>query len=106
MLRMRWRPSSTGICSARSREAKKVFETALMESRRMSMSFITPEHILLAVLAVGDATSRRIFDRYGAGALVLGCALQQPLAGWARMPALPLSCACCLSAGWVLTPTA
>jgi ATP-dependent Clp protease ATP-binding subunit ClpC len=45
-----------------SREAKKIFETALMESRRVSMSFITPEHILLAVLSVGDATSRRVLE--------------------------------------------
>lgn len=45
-----------------SREAKKIFETALMESRRMSMSFITPEHIMLAVLSVGDATSRRVLE--------------------------------------------
>lgn len=47
---------------ARSREAKKIFETALMESRRMSMSFITPEHILLALLAVGDGTSRTLLE--------------------------------------------
>jgi ATP-dependent Clp protease ATP-binding subunit ClpC len=45
-----------------SREAKKVFEAALMESRRMSMSFITPEHIFLAVLSTGDATSRKLFE--------------------------------------------
>lgn len=39
-----------------------MFEAALMESRRMSMSFITPEHILLAVLAVGDASSRKLLE--------------------------------------------
>ncbi len=50
------------LCVCR-REAKKIFETALMESRRMSMSFITPEHIILAVLSVGDPTSRRVFAR-------------------------------------------
>lgn len=46
----------------RSREAKKVFEAALMESRRMSMSFITPEHVLLAILAVGDTASRKLLE--------------------------------------------
>ena len=61
------------VCFVRSREAKKIFETALMESRRMSMSFITPEHILLAVLSVGDATSRRVFE---------GCA-RRGWGGWA-----------------------
>ncbi|KAL4441273.1 hypothetical protein ABPG77_011510 [Micractinium sp. CCAP 211/92] len=45
-----------------SRDAKKIFEAALSESRRMSMSFITPEHILLALLAVGDTTSRALFE--------------------------------------------
>lgn len=39
-----------------------MFEGALMESRRMSMSFITPEHIALAVLAVGDAGSRALLE--------------------------------------------
>lgn len=33
-----------------------------MESRRMSMSFITPEHIMLAVLAVGDVSSRKLLE--------------------------------------------
>ena len=28
----------------------------------MSMSFITPEHILLALLAVGDGTSRTLLE--------------------------------------------
>lgn len=50
------------LTQPRSREAKKVFESALMESRRMSMSFITPEHIALAVLAVGDAGSRALLE--------------------------------------------
>lgn len=48
--------------TACSRDAKKIFEAALSESRRMSMSFITPEHILLALLAVGDTTSRALFE--------------------------------------------
>ena len=32
----------------------------LQESRRMGMSFIAPEHLLLALLSVGDAGSRRL----------------------------------------------
>ena len=46
----------------RSREAKKIFECALVESRRMSMSFITPEHIFLALLSVGDSESRSVMQ--------------------------------------------
>lgn len=52
-------PTTLPACS---RDAKKVFEAALMESRRMSMSFITPEHIALAVLAVGDTASRALLE--------------------------------------------
>ena len=33
-----------------------------MESRRMSMSFITPEHIFLALLSGGDSLSRSLFE--------------------------------------------
>lgn len=48
-----------------SRDAKKVFEAALMESRRMAMSFIAPEHLLLAVLSAGDSDSRRLLGGLG-----------------------------------------
>lgn len=37
-----------------SRAGKRLFETALQESRRMGMSFIAPEHIFLAVIASDD----------------------------------------------------
>lgn len=37
-----------------SPEAKRLFENSLTESRRMGMSFIGPEHILLAVLSSDD----------------------------------------------------
>ncbi|GAB4819073.1 hypothetical protein N2152v2_006119 [Parachlorella kessleri] len=48
-----------------SRDAKKIFELALVESKRMGMSFIAPEHICLAVLSGGSEDSRRLLARLG-----------------------------------------
>lgn len=42
-----------------STEAKAVFECALRESRKMNMSYIAPEHILVALLASGDKVRAR-----------------------------------------------
>lgn len=34
------------------------------ESRRLSMNFITPEHITIAMLSVGDIGARKVVQRY------------------------------------------
>lgn len=49
-----------------SRNAKHLFEMALLESRRLGMSFIAPEHIFLAVLASEDANSIEFLNKLGA----------------------------------------
>lgn len=48
-----------------SRDSKKIFEVALMESKRMGMSFIAPEHIFLALLTAGGGDTRALFARLG-----------------------------------------
>lgn len=47
--------------------AKVVFEGALMESRRMGMTFISPEHILLSILENKNDAVRKILKLIGIG---------------------------------------
>jgi ATP-dependent Clp protease ATP-binding subunit ClpC len=54
-----------------SAEAKRVFETALMESRRMGMSFIAPEHIFLALLNASADDIEQLMTALGLQAPVL-----------------------------------
>jgi ATP-dependent Clp protease ATP-binding subunit ClpC len=49
-----------------SHESKRLFEAALLESRRMSMSFIAPEHILLAILSCSDSDLAVLLHELGA----------------------------------------
>ena len=46
-----------------TRGSKDLLERALQESRKMGMSFITPEHLALAALEAGGDTSRAVLDR-------------------------------------------
>jgi ATP-dependent Clp protease ATP-binding subunit ClpC len=48
-----------------SRDAKRVFESALSESRRLGMNFIAPEHVLVALVSIGDVGARRVLERLG-----------------------------------------
>lgn len=43
-----------------SSEAKSVFESALRESRRMDTRYIAPEHILVALLSMGNIRARQV----------------------------------------------
>ena len=36
------------------------------ESRRLGMNFIMPEHIIIAMLSVGDVGARQVVQRYSA----------------------------------------
>lgn len=45
-----------------SKESKSLFEQSLIESRRMGMSFIAPEHILLAVISSSDPGLLALLD--------------------------------------------
>jgi len=54
-----------------SEKAKEIFETAQIESRRMGMTFIAPEHIFLAILEIDDEQTRKLIKLFNseAGAL-------------------------------------
>ena len=45
--------------------AKKVFEAALLESKRMGMTFISPEHVLIALLSINDEGTQAVIDLCG-----------------------------------------
>lgn len=45
--------------------AKKVFEAALSESKRMGMTFIAPEHVLIALLSINDDDTQAVIDLCG-----------------------------------------
>lgn len=45
-----------------SREVRKTFEAATNECKRAGVSFISPEHILLALLTQHDASGKRVLD--------------------------------------------
>ena len=48
-----------------SRAGKRLFEAALQESRRMGMSFITPEHVFLAVIVSDDEDVNQLVQGLG-----------------------------------------
>ncbi|KAK9830429.1 hypothetical protein WJX72_011733 [[Myrmecia] bisecta] len=51
-----------------SADAKRVYEAAATESKRSGHHFIGPEHILIAVLSIGDVGARTVVQRLGVDA--------------------------------------
>ncbi|GLC72569.1 hypothetical protein PLESTF_001265700 [Pleodorina starrii] len=56
----RKRPVSHGESIPFSREVRKMFEAATHECKRSNVNWISPEHILLAMLAMPDCNGRRV----------------------------------------------
>ncbi|BDA47991.1 ATP-dependent Clp protease ATP-binding subunit ClpA homolog [Coccomyxa sp. Obi] len=48
-----------------SRDAKRVFESAAEEARKLGQNYITPEHVVLALLTVGNAGTKKVIERMG-----------------------------------------
>ena len=64
-----------------SEKAKEIFETAQIESRRMGMAFIAPEHIFLAILEVDDEQTRKLIKLFNAEAGTLKVEAMRRLRG-------------------------
>ncbi|KAF6252630.1 ClpD chaperone, Hsp100 family [Scenedesmus sp. NREL 46B-D3] len=58
----RRKPISTHDNIPFSREVRKTFEAATNECKRSAVSYISPEHILLAMLNQSEATGKRVFE--------------------------------------------
>ncbi|EFJ49084.1 ClpD chaperone, Hsp100 family [Volvox carteri f. nagariensis] len=56
----RKRPVSHGESIPFSREVRKMFEAATHECKRSNVNWISPEHILLAMLAMPDCNGKRV----------------------------------------------
>uniref|UniRef100_A0A7S0WMJ2 Clp R domain-containing protein n=1 Tax=Chlamydomonas leiostraca TaxID=1034604 RepID=A0A7S0WMJ2_9CHLO len=56
------RPVPTGESIPFSRDVRRTFEAATNECKKAGVNFISPEHILLAMLNMHDSTGRRIFE--------------------------------------------
>ncbi|GIL61397.1 hypothetical protein Vafri_15861 [Volvox africanus] len=56
----RKRPVSHGESIPFSREVRKMFEAATHECKRSNVNWISPEHILLAMLAMSDSNGKRV----------------------------------------------
>lgn len=56
------KPISTTDSIPFSREVRKTFEAATNECKRAAVSYISPEHILLALLNQPDASGKRVLD--------------------------------------------
>mmetsp|Transcript_10026 Transcript_10026/g.21446 ORF Transcript_10026/g.21446 Transcript_10026/m.21446 type:complete len:958 (+) Transcript_10026:149-3022(+) len=57
--------SSTENSIPFSREVRRTFEAATNECKRSGVNFISPEHILLAMLNMPESSGRKVFDSLG-----------------------------------------
>ncbi|EIE27350.1 ATP-dependent Clp protease ATPase subunit [Coccomyxa subellipsoidea C-169] len=48
-----------------SRDAKRVFETAAEEARKLGHNYISPEHVVLALFSVGNVGAKQVIEKLG-----------------------------------------
>ena len=62
----------------------------MQESRRLGMNFITPEHITIALLSVGDVGARQVVHKCACCNASNRCGLTEECAALLQSIALPL----------------
>ncbi|GFR52667.1 hypothetical protein Agub_g15261 [Astrephomene gubernaculifera] len=77
----RKRPITNGESIPFSRDVRKMFEAATHECKRSNVNFISPEHILLAMLSMADCNGRRVLTSLSADVELLKAEAQRRLKG-------------------------